>query len=348
LKALVAGWFSFEHGHATAGDLLARDLVCEWLENSGYSYDVAIAAPFSGGIPLDRAESSEYVLAVFVCGPFEKKALEAEFLGHFAKCFVIGINLTVPVSLGKWNPFDLLIERDSSLRAHPDVVFLSSRALVPVVGRCLVEPYEGAIDAVANAAIDRLTASREMAVIPIDTRLDANSTGLRSPAEIESILARMDVVITTRLHGMVLALKNGVPVIAIDPEPGGAKIIRQAETIGWPIAYAADAVDDQMLQRALEYCLTDDARSEVRCCCERAITKVRAVREEFIAGLKCVTTPGPKHLEREAWSEGFLNAALISARQETQSIIGRTRGRLRDVLPPTIVRRIRQFRSRWR
>ena len=305
MKALVVGWFSFEDGHATAGDLLARDLVCEWLKHAGYSYDVATSAPFRGGVPLHRADPSEYALAVFVCGPFEKKELESEFLGRFARCFVVGIDLTMPIPLDEWNPFDLLIERDSSVGAHPDIVFLSGRPLVPVVGRCLVEPYEGAIDLVANAAIDRLTASREMAVVPIDTRLDANSTGLRSPGEIESLLARMDVVITTRLHGMVLALKNGVPVIAIDPEPGGAKIMRQAKTIGWPFAYAADAVNDELLQQAFDHCLTKEARSQARRCCDRAITSVENMRQEFIAALGNVSGPGPKHLEREALAETF-------------------------------------------
>jgi glycosyltransferase involved in cell wall biosynthesis/SAM-dependent methyltransferase len=305
LKALVAGWFSFEDGHATAGDLLARDLVCRWLEQAGYSCDIAVAPPFSGGIPLHLAEASEYALAVFVCGPFEQKALEAEFLGRFARCFVIGINLSIPVALDEWNPFDFLIERDSSVRAHPDMVFLSDRPKIPIVGRCLVEPYEGALDAVANAAIKRLAASREMAVVSIDTRLDTNSTGLGSPAEIESLLARMDVVITTRLHGMVLALKNGVPVIAIDPEPGGAKIKRQAETIGWPLAYAAEAVTDQALQQAFEYCLTDDARSIARRCSERASAAVAIMRHDLIAALSRVSYPGPKHLEREALAKKF-------------------------------------------
>ncbi len=45
----------------------------------------------------------------------------------------------------------------------------------------------------------------------------------------------MDIVVTTRLHGMVLALKNGVPAIAVDPIVGGAKITQQARAINWPI-----------------------------------------------------------------------------------------------------------------
>jgi hypothetical protein len=47
-KVLVAGWFSFEKGAATAGDLLARDVVCEWLESAGFAYDVALAALSAG------------------------------------------------------------------------------------------------------------------------------------------------------------------------------------------------------------------------------------------------------------------------------------------------------------
>ena len=46
MKALVAGWFSFEDMGATAGDLLARDMACEWLNHAGYTYDVALALPF--------------------------------------------------------------------------------------------------------------------------------------------------------------------------------------------------------------------------------------------------------------------------------------------------------------
>lgn len=65
--------------------------------------------------------------------------------------------------------------------------------------------------------------------------MDINAGGLRTSAEIESLIARMDIVVTTRLHDMVLALKNGVPAIAVDPIAGGAKITQQARAINWPI-----------------------------------------------------------------------------------------------------------------
>lgn len=307
MRVLVTGWFSFPDAHATAGDLLARDLACEWLKSAGYEFDIALAPPFQGGINLFEADPENYSHAIFVCGPFEKKALEAQFLGRFANSYVIGLDLTMITPLDEWNPFDSLLERDSSDAARPDIVFLSRSAPVPVVGVCLVEPYEGAITDVAHAAISRLIASREISVVQIDTRLDKNTTGLRSPAEIESLLARMDVVITTRLHGLVLALKNGVPAIAIDPEAGGAKIKRQAETIGWAQVFTADAVSDVALEKAFDYSLTEEARVRARECSKRAAKVVEEIRGEFITILGHNNTLPRKAEYRTGFASAFIS-----------------------------------------
>lgn len=284
-KTLVAGWFSFAEGHATAGDVLVRDLVCEWLELAGCAYDVALAHPFKGGVDLRSVDPRLYSRVVFVCGPFQQSELEAILLSRFSHCSFIGLNLSMVLPLEQWNPFDLLIERDSSLRSHPDLVFSSRQPLVPVVGICLVESHEGALDAVANAAIARLVSPQEMAIVQIDTRLDENSTGLRSSSEVESLIARMDVVITTRLHGTVLALKNGVPAIAIDPIPGGAKIWRQAQTIGWPMVFTVDAMCQDALRQGLNYCLTEPARVKARECAHRAANAVESIRDAFMAAM---------------------------------------------------------------
>jgi len=286
MKALVVGWFSFEQGHGTAGDVLSRDLTCEWLDRAGFTYDVAIAPPFQGGVDWRSVDPKHYSHVVFVCGPFQQGKLESEFFTRFAGCRLIGLNLTMLEPLDKWNPFDFLIERDSSVDAHADMVFLTDQPKVPVVGVCLVEPYAGAIDYLANEAIHRLLGSREVSIVNIDTRLDiTNSTGLRTPAEIESLIARMDVVVTTRLHGTVLALKNSVPVIAIDPEAGGAKIVRQGKTIDWPVVFAADALTDEALQEAFDYCLSDAGRAKARECCAHAQKMVEQMRDEFVQAL---------------------------------------------------------------
>ena len=194
--------------------------------------------------------------------------------------------------LETWNPFQLLFERDSNRSSSPDIAFAAREPGVPVVGVCLVEPYDGADTAGANAAIQRLLASRHVAVVPIDTRLDINTTGLRTKAEVESLLGRMDAVVTTRLHGTVLALKHGVPVVAIDPEPGGFRLKRQADAIGWPMIFTVDALDEKALQGALDYCLTDAARlkaDEVRA---RARNGVVQIRRNFLDALAAAKPSG--------------------------------------------------------
>ena len=70
MKTLVAGWFSFEQMGASAGDLLARDVVCQWLREAKVAYDVALAPPFAGGVDWRAVDPASYDNLVFVCGPF--------------------------------------------------------------------------------------------------------------------------------------------------------------------------------------------------------------------------------------------------------------------------------------
>lgn len=285
LKALVAGWFSFSEGHATAGDVLAGDVVAQWLADARIPCDVAIVPPMGQGIDWRTADPQAYTHVVFVCGPFQRGELECSFFTRFAGCRLVGVDLTMLEPLAAWNPFDHLIERDSDRRVHPDIAMASRDGRVPLVGVCRVEEYGGAQVAEANAAIDGLIARSRVAIVEVDTRLDNNATGLRSAGEVESVLARMDAVVTTRLHGLVLSLKHGVPVLAIDPEPGGAKLRRQAERLGWVPVFDVDALDERALSDALAYCLSGDAKQRALEARARALTGIDEMRSEFLAVL---------------------------------------------------------------
>lgn len=211
MRLLVAGWFSFANGSATAGDLLARDLVCAWLDASGLAYDVAMAPVFGGGVDVQTVDPAAYTHVLVVCGPFAQGELERTLLSRFWRSRLIGLDLSMQAPLDTWNPFDLLLERDSTRAARPELVFAPRHTPVPIVGVCLVEPYlRGATD-VTDAAVRRLVASRSMAAVPIDTRLPVNATGFRTAAEIESVIARLDAIVTTRLHGMVWASSTACP-----------------------------------------------------------------------------------------------------------------------------------------
>jgi polysaccharide pyruvyl transferase len=296
MKLLVAGWFSFEQMGASAGDLLARDLLCDWLGSEGYNYDIAVASPFKNGISWKSADPLDYTAVIFVCGPFGNGPPLTDFFPHFAGIPLIGINLTMLQDLKEWNPFDLLLERDSSEMSRPDLVFLAERSKVPVVGLILVHKQEEygnrGMHVAAEEALKELIDSREMAVVPIDTRLDINASGLRTSAEVESLIGRMDLVITTRLHGMVLAIKNGVPPLVVDPIGGGAKIIRQARAIKWPVVITADSLDKEKLQLALDFCLSPEGRKRTLEARNYATKSLFNMREHLLQSIESLMQAG--------------------------------------------------------
>jgi polysaccharide pyruvyl transferase WcaK-like protein len=92
----------------------------------------------------------------------------------------------------------------------------------------------------------------------------------------------VDVLVTTRLHGLALALKNAVPVLAVDPMGDGAKILKQAKTVGWPLAFPADTMTDRQLWDAFDYCLTNEARRQAAACGAHAKQTLSTIQQEFL------------------------------------------------------------------
>ncbi len=128
--------------------------------------------------------------------------------------------------------------------------------------------------------------NRQLAVVPIDTAILKNQGGLRTQGEIESLISKMDVVITTRLHGTVLALKNEVPVIPVDPIAGGAKITLQVKTLNWPVLFNANDIVDKTLEDALDYCLSITAKQKAKQCALEAVLQLNKIKEKFLKEIK--------------------------------------------------------------
>ncbi len=289
-RVLVTGWFSWSDQTVTAGDLLARDVACRWIREAGREFDVANAPEFGEGVDWRLVDPAMYSDALFVCGPVEAGRRLDYLLGQFGGSRWMGLNVTMLRPLESWNPFHKLIERDSSVTARPDLAYVAEAEAVPIIGVVLVERYgpeypERDRQPEAREAVERLLGVRPAVRINIDTRLKTNETGLRTAAEVESAIAGMDAVVTTRLHGLVLALKHGVPVLAIDPVAGGAKISQQAAVIGWPVVRTGDQLDKADLGAALDYCLTEEARELARTCATRAKAGLETVRREVVGAL---------------------------------------------------------------
>lgn len=277
-NALVIGWFSLAFGGATAGDLAALAVVRRWLDEAGWSYDVALGEPLDGGIDWRSAPPEAYSHLIHVCGPVGPELEVAQILDRFAGSTLVAVNVSV---IGD-NGFATVIQREG----RPDLAFLAEPGRVPVIGVSFVHPqaeYPGGRHAEVEAAVGSLLAERDCASVPIDTRLDLNAGGLRTLAEVESLIARMDALVTTRLHGLVFALRAGIPALAIDPIAGGAKVAGQAETVGWPALLLPDQLD--RLGERFDWCLTDDARARARECAEAARRAAGEVRSELLGAL---------------------------------------------------------------
>ena len=239
---------------------------------------------------MEEMRPSDYTDLVVVCGPYIDGSVITDLMRKMPHARSHGINLSMIQPVEQLSvTFQQLFERDSNRFARPDLAFAASAKRVPAVGRILVHPqpeYGGrARHNQANSAIELLLARHEAAIVTIDTQLVTNTGGLRTPAEVESLIARMDLIVTTRLHGTVLALKHRVPVIAIDPIAGGAKISAQARLIGWPVLFDVDNLDPVRLDAAFSYCQTREAVRLAGECAHRAITILRPLRRKFIDGL---------------------------------------------------------------
>ena len=108
VKVLVAGWFSFEDMGATGGDLMVRDVVCEWLRAIGVPFDVATTPPFEGGVDWQEVNPESYSHVCFVCGPIGNVWPVTDFMSVSKTARRSEVESHDDQDLDEWNPFSLL------------------------------------------------------------------------------------------------------------------------------------------------------------------------------------------------------------------------------------------------
>ncbi|WP_242900710.1 polysaccharide pyruvyl transferase family protein [Actinomadura terrae] len=296
-RVLVTGWPSFLHGEATAGDVLAMDAVRGALTGAGVESHLALSPVLRpGGLDLDRADPARYSHLVFACGPLHGGQIE-ELHRRYARCVRVAVGVSVidpgdPAVTG----FDAVLPRDAPGEApRRDLAALPVPQRVPVAGVVLAPGQAEYGRRRRHEQVEReLTGwlgGRECARLPLDTRLDPRDWRLcTTAAELESVVRGLDVVVTTRLHGLVLALKNGVPALAVDPVGGGAKVTAQARAWSWPAIVTVPQVQDGADGPALEaaeldrwwnWCLSSEGVGRARARSDAAA----AAREPAVAAL---------------------------------------------------------------
>lgn len=263
-RVLLTGWFSFLHGEATAGDVLALERVRDVLGRAGVAHDVAWSPGFRpGALHLADVRPEDYSHLVFVCGPLHGRQIE-DLHRRFAHCarIAVGTSVIAPDSPAVTG-FHRVLARDAGTAEPGRDLAARAPALPPrpVVGLVLTHgQHEYGRQRRHGQVAEQVTrwlAAKDCARLEIDTRLDIRDWRLcATPAQLEAVLTRLDLVVTDRLHGLVLALRAGVPALAVDPVEGGAKLTAQARACDWPALVPAERLDRARLERWWHWCLT--------------------------------------------------------------------------------------------
>ena len=270
-RVLIVGWPSFLHGEATAGDVLAMEAARAALDAADFPCDLAWSPVFRpGGRTLEDSPPEEYTHLVFTCGPAHGWQVE-QLHERYQRCHRVAVGVSVidpadPAVTG----FHQVLPRDAPGTAGR--LDLAAAVPVPAVPVAAVILASAQPEYAARGQHVPLTqelgewlATLDCARVVVDTRLAHGEW--RSPAtatQVEAVIARADVVVTTRLHGLVLALKNGVPALAIDPVSDGAKVAAQAAAWGWPVLLPRSAppvLDREELDRLWAWCRSAQGRA---------------------------------------------------------------------------------------
>lgn len=299
-KALITGYFS------TVGDVECLHIVRRWLDQLSISYDVApysvnVRRAITGAVDPSVVDEHAYSHLIVVCGPCRKELIKQRLLNFekFQHCIRIGVNLTMVAPLEEWNPFDVLLERDSCRIKNPDLTFIEPTATIPVVGRCIIREQveygqRQQLD-IAIRVINDFISSRGYGVIDIDTDLFQNvkENGLQTPSRVLSVIKRVDLLLTNRLHGMVFAIKAGIPVIALDGIKGGDKVTAQAQAIGWPLCRLAEEATSDWMDFAEKWCFSAEAQETIRSCRERVLPSLLTIERDFCSAMTTDINPSP-------------------------------------------------------
>ncbi|SEK21029.1 Polysaccharide pyruvyl transferase [Blastococcus sp. DSM 46786] len=288
VRVLVAGWFSFDEVIATVGDELGAEAVTGWLTELGVDHDVAWAPYLERGVHWRDVDPADYTHLVFTTGPVGDLPGLRDLTAAFAGAQRWAVNVSV-VDEAARAMFDAVWERDAPGVSRPDLAIEGPAADAPVLAVAFA-PLQGEYGDRSRAdrmrgVIEEWLASRALPWFPIDTDL-YDKPHPRRPAQVEALLRRCDVVLSMRLHGLVLGLKHDRPVIACDPIAGGAKVSGQARALDWPLLLEAEDVTAPALDAALSRCLSGELTGAVTRSRGRGAAGTEDARRWFTARLR--------------------------------------------------------------
>lgn len=253
-------WWGSIPGEVTIGDLMAVDNLSAELHARGHEHAILSHPRFAVDghfkchtLPLVK---SEVRTLVFVCGPLLSIPRFVALFRMFPAARKLAVGVSVLPGEGTINSLvSQFVARDGMTPSFFDMALSEVKAVsIPKqdrplrVGLCFrgrQKEYGSASCKAdrAEALLERVAATISSQPARISTELSFNS-----PDHIRSQLEEVDIVFTTRLHGSLLTLALGKPVIAVDQIVGGAKVLPLLTRIEWPYVLPVDQASEQQLE----------------------------------------------------------------------------------------------------
>lgn len=268
-RDLLVAWYGSFDGNGTIGDLLAMQSVVTHLAGLGYNVFHASAGEVrvvgSDRVQWQAVSSEDFDAFIFVCGPILKHHPNSQALfSRFDDIHKIGVSVSLfPAHhVNHFDPFDQVLAREGKSGRFEDVAILApasiyrplrTRKKSPTIGvslrgkqseygvdLCLWEQTEKLVNEAANLVIEQLGGR----IVIIENHLRKSRL---SQEEIEAQYADCDLIITSRFHGAMMALRHLVPFVAIDQIEGGAKVLNLVGATRWPFVYEVGTIDPARL-----------------------------------------------------------------------------------------------------
>lgn len=288
---LLFWWGSYGfRGGPTIGDLMAVDNLSSRLRLRGIEHAV-ISHPelqIPGHLPVDDLYAIKPAKKlVFVCGPITYSRDLNDLLSVHRHATKIAAGVSILPNHARMNRrFHHIVGRDGVDPSYFDLAVSETvepieKGRLETAGVCLRGPQgeygarRAAMAPQAEAMFQDVVRGSALYPIEIDTVLSPEN----GAGKIHAGFAESDIVLTTRMHGALLALAAGKPVIAIDQVPGGAKVSAVIGRTGWPFVFQAEKVSGETVRAALDELRTGNWRAQLL----GAQARIRALVEDALA-----------------------------------------------------------------
>lgn len=255
--------------HMTIGDVYSVQAIYRGLARRGLPARILFEGERYPGSSVQiadpsRSEAADFSAFAFVCGPLHAYGSTAEFFDSFRTLPRLALNVSeVSESAGAEKHFDTIVWRDSHNLSTFDIA-IDPRGCEPArsglsahrsgFATCFVadQPEYGPAGARSSQAksliLDALARIGEAEPASLSTL-----TAGRPLSDIERDFQKPQLVVTTRLHASLFAIRNGAAVVSIDQIAGGAKVQRIiGRELGWPCTYRLDELTCDSLVNAIE------------------------------------------------------------------------------------------------